>query len=193
MKLFTKLGFILGLLSVAMHSLGAADCINRNPDLVPTTPTNDFAFNDNGTVIHRKTGLMWMRCPLGYELEEDSSGDEICGLEGNREHSWQEALVAAQNADYGRYSDWRLPNRNELESIVELACFDPAINSGAFPPLNPPLIGSPYQLAFWSSSPVMSSANANEAWAVIFTTGRVQESLRSSPYHIRLVRDFVSN
>ena len=189
MKHITKLGLMLSLLIATLQSASAADCITPNPDTVPSTPTNDFAMNDNGTVIHRKTGLMWMRCPLSYELDS-SKGSDTCMLADVKEHNWQEALLAAESADYGHYSDWRLPNRNELESIVELACSEPSINIGLFPSLDSSL-PSPHDAPFWSSSPVDDVGD--KAWAVIFTDGTVQEREKSNGYLVRLVRDFKTN
>jgi len=51
-------------------------------------------------------------------------------------HIWAQALgvaVSANSASYKGHNDWRLPNRNELESLVKIDVSDPAIDATAFP------------------------------------------------------------
>jgi len=70
----------------------------------PAFGTNHFANNGDGTVTDLATALMWSQADSG-------SG-----------YDWQGALawVQARNAaNYLGYSDWRLPNTKELESIVD--------------------------------------------------------------------------
>ena len=62
---------------------------------------NDFENNGDGTVTDHASGLMW-------EESDDGSGME-----------WSDALVYAEEATTGGYSDWRLPNIKELQSIVD--------------------------------------------------------------------------
>ncbi len=65
---------------------------------------NDFTANGDGTITDNATGLMW---------SQDDSG---VGM------NWEEALawVAQKNAEnYLGYSDWRLPNAKELQSLVD--------------------------------------------------------------------------
>lgn len=78
---------------------------------------NNFNSNGDGTVSDQASGLMWM--------QGDSGG--IPGLiSGSRckdgRLDWSEALNYAQNANSQKlfgYSDWRLPNIKELQSIVD--------------------------------------------------------------------------
>ncbi|MFC2150776.1 DUF1566 domain-containing protein [Calditrichota bacterium] len=66
--------------------------------------TNDFVDNQDGTLSDRATGLMWMQ------------SDSETGM------NWQEALVWVQeknNEEYLGYSDWRLPNAKELQSLLD--------------------------------------------------------------------------
>lgn len=62
---------------------------------------NDFVDNGDGTVTDKATGLMWQQ-------EDD----------GNT-YDWVEALAMAYNSELAGYTDWRLPNTKELQSIVD--------------------------------------------------------------------------
>ncbi len=62
---------------------------------------NDFVDNGDGTITDRATGLMWQQADDG------------------RARNWQEALACAEDLDLAGYTDWRLPNAKELQSIVE--------------------------------------------------------------------------
>jgi hypothetical protein len=52
-----------------------------------------------------QTGLMWAR------------NGNIAGKEMN----WNEAMEWVKNLNYGGYSDWHLPTKEEFESLAELA------------------------------------------------------------------------
>ena len=145
-------------------------CEIRNFSVPVTTPTTDFVLHNNGTVTHTPTGLMWMRCSLGQTWD----GTHCIG--GASSYTWASALQAAQNTTFAGYSDWRLPNRNELLSIVEDSCF-PSINAAIFPSASS---------WFWSSSP--NASNSETAWFVNFVSGHVSASDKISTYWVRLVR-----
>ncbi|MFI3195587.1 MAG: DUF1566 domain-containing protein, partial [Methylococcaceae bacterium] len=76
------------------------------------------------------------------------------------------------------YSDWRLPNIAELQTIVERDNYYPAINTELFP-------NTPSDV-FWSSSPYVGYASS--AWGVYFSSGLVDSSYRGSAFPVRLVR-----
>lgn len=81
---------------------------------------NAFEDNGDGTVTDHATGLMWM--------QEDSQ----TGL------NWEDALTWAQqcNADnFLGYSDWRLPNVKELQSIVDYSRAPSVTDSPAIDPI----------------------------------------------------------
>lgn len=77
------------------------------------------------------------------------SGDEIVSdkntnLIWQKTHtmlSWKEALSYCENLDYGGYGDWRLPNRNELLSLLDYEKTEPV---SSFPDMVPEI--------FWSST-----------------------------------------
>ena len=147
-------------------------CENRNPAVPITTPTSDFVLHNDGTVTHTPTGLMWMRCSLGQTWD----GANCTGVVSS--YRWADALQAAQNTQFAGYADWRLPNRRELQSIVEQSCWQPSINAAVFPNLPADW--------FWSSSP--SAYDSNHAWYVGFHSGHAYSGSKNSTYRVRLVR-----
>lgn len=137
-----------------------------------TTPSADFTDNGDGTVTHHKTGLIWQRCSLGQSWD----GTDCTGTDTT--FSWQQALAAGAQNTLGGFSDWRLPNRNELVSIVEYRCYFPAINNQQFPNTS--------SSGYWSSSP--NAGYSNGAWRVDFNYGYVDGNHKDSSRHVRLVR-----
>ena len=143
-----------------------------NPAVPETTPDSDFTLHNDGTVTHNTTGLMWMRCLLGQTWDGTTCSGPA------QAYTWQNALQAATGYAFAGYSDWRLPNKNELASIVEEACFNPSINTSAFP-------NAPASLV-WSSSP--SAYGSDAAWSVSFYFGYVLNLNKTLSSHVRLVR-----
>jgi formylglycine-generating enzyme required for sulfatase activity len=74
--------------------------------------------------------------------------------------NWQQALNYCALLNHGGFTDWRLPNKNELMSLVNYSMYDPATD---FP-------GTP-QTYFYSSS--SNALNTDNAWRVSFYYGGV--------------------
>lgn len=62
---------------------------------------NDFVDNQDGTITDEATELMWM---------QDDNAEGVL---------WQDALAYAEGKTFAGYSDWRLPDAKELQSIVD--------------------------------------------------------------------------
>ncbi len=80
---------------------------------------NNFS-EKNGVISDKATGLMW------------SKNDSKKGM------NWEEALAFAEqknNENYLGYSDWRLPNAKELQSIVDYSRSPQQTNSPAIDPI----------------------------------------------------------
>jgi len=142
-----------------------------------TTPSSDFIDNQDGTVTHKRTGLMWQRCSVGQIW----IGSTCSGTAST--YTYDEAV--ALKSSFADYSDWRIPNQNELLSIAEYGAYIPAINSTLFP-------NTPSDW-FWSSSP-----NANYSgytWIVNFSYGGNDNygGVTYSYNAVRLVRGKWSN
>ena len=80
---------------------------------------NDYLANGDGTITDRGTGLMW-----GLD-------DSIVGL------NWEEALAWVEqlnSTNYLAYSDWKLPNAKELQSLLDYSRSPDSSDSAALNP-----------------------------------------------------------
>lgn len=139
----------------------------------------DFALNGDGTVTDSVTGLIWDRCSWGQTLIAAPEPGTCDGTASK--HTWQQALgvaVTANTQSYKGRTDWRLPNRNELESLVKITASYPTIDTSVFP-------GTPGTY-YWSSTPY--TPNPAVAWVVNFYDGDVGARLHGNGFHVRLVR-----
>ncbi|MDO4723473.1 MAG: IPTL-CTERM sorting domain-containing protein, partial [Comamonadaceae bacterium] len=140
---------------------------------------SDFEDAGDGMVRHKPSGLVWKRCAEGQEW----NGTTCNGAPDT--YSWTQAFaqaVAVNAAQAGTQNlgqtDWRVPNINELKSIVEEGCHGPAINTKQFP-------AAPSG-DFVSSSPVVGKAGMS--WGMSFHDGFGAHSDRGDPQLLRLVR-----
>ena len=155
--------------ALAAPAVPAQTC---NPAIRPSAPDSRYVINAaQGTVLDRQTGLTWKRC-----VEGQSGAD--CGTGNYTWWSWGSALRRAEASTFAGYKDWRIPNSKELESLVEVACYAPAINASVFP--NNPTAW------VWASSP--GASGAGDAWSVNFNDGYTNDYSRNYNYAVRLVR-----
>ncbi len=123
------------------------------------------------TIIDVTTGLEWQRCSFGQEYNDGQCNGEPSHLE-----TWQKALQQASTDS----SEWRLPNINELSSLIDRQCYRPAINLAIFP-------ATP-SAWYYSSTP---NANANAiipAHMINFASGVENFQDITQPRYMRLVR-----
>ena len=142
-----------------------------NPNIARSTPDSRYQLLNSGTEVKdTQTGLIWQRCSLGQTW----SGTSCTGTAAT--YNWANALQTAKNM--GNY--WRVPSIKELDSLVEEACYNAAINETYFPNT-----ASSY---YWSSSP-LANYYSNYAWIVDFSRGFGNHyGLKNDNYYVRLVR-----
>ncbi len=160
---------LLGLLLTLITANVPAAQTCKYESIRATAPASRFTDNGDGTVTDKAHGLQWKRCAEGQIW----SGGTCTGTTTG--HTWQQALQLADTASFADHDDWRLPNTKELSSIVERACYDPAIDLAVF---------SDHGGSFWSSSPY--SDNTVYPWCVSF--GRGEVGLCGGDFPVRLVR-----
>lgn len=151
-----------------------------NPALPQTTPDNQFLLKASNTIVRdNKTGLQWQRCSLGQTWNTTNNRCDIDGTPAL--FSWEQALAAAKANRLSGFGDWRLPNKKELASLLELSCSSPAINTTLFP--------NTVSGRYWTSTPV-SYADSFYVWFVDFTSGDYGNLTASTAsLSARLVRD----
>ena len=117
-------------------------------------------------------------------IVRDSATDLIWQYEYVSGKTWQEALEYCENLEYAGYSDWRLPNKNELFSL-EYSGYLYYGSATTFP--NTP------SLTFWSSTTAPqyyyeSSLKRDHAFSVDFATTELIHSSKSQKNSVRCVR-----
>ena len=131
---------------------------------------NDFVDNHDGTVSDLATGLMW--------AEEDSG----TGMDWESALAWVEQLNAE---NYLGYSDWRLPNAKELQSIVDYSSSPDATGTAALDPVFriTAITNEAGQLdypMFWTSTTHANTSNHPGLEAAYVAFGRAMGNMRQS-------------
>ena len=133
-----------------------------------------FTDNGNGTVTDSFTGLLWQKCSNGQNNDTSCSGTATTS-------NWSNAITYCEGLVLGGRSDWRLPNVNDLRSIVDYTKSSaPTINTTAFPSTFS-TSGGPY----WSSSTY--AQDTNRAWGVSFQYGGVYNDAKTGNSYVRCV------
>lgn len=148
----------------SVSSLAVAKCASEYDR---EKPDHLYTYNLDGTVTDGETGLMWLKCPLGTTwnpgVDNASASDDSCDGTVTK-NSWDQILLLADAPTVAGYSDWRLPNKKELASLMDIACSKPAINVTAFPLVDSLLGGK-----VWSSTAAAHSAS--KAWGANYNDG----------------------
>jgi hypothetical protein len=118
-----------------------------------------------------------------YATDETSVVDQVTLLEWQRlapdqPFELEAARTYCDELDLNGCSDWRLPSRIELLTIVDFSKYDPAVDTAVFP-------NTPSEL-FWSSSAKLGSPGA--VWGVNFQNGSANNAGAEGPYRVRCVR-----
>lgn len=119
----------------------------------------DFTDNGDGTVTVAHTGLMWQQGEAGSM-------------------NWEDAFTYCEALSLAGYTDWRLPNIEELKSITDDSFYMPAIDPKYFPEAQSSF--------YWSSTTDPSSAS--DALYVVFSDGLSFSYFKSGTCYVRCVR-----
>jgi len=141
----------------------------RGGSTSPSNPPARFVISKSGqddVILDRTTGLEWQAPPSNQITET----------------LWKEALEECETSSYGNHNDWRLPNVNELRSLVDYDESSMAVH----PDIEEYFVGVDKE-RYWSSSPYIEKAYY--AWAVNFESGPVEKgAMAYMTYSVRCVR-----
>lgn len=107
------------------------------------------------------TGLMW---------QDDRDAKSVT-------KDWEGAKAYCENLSLEGHNDWRLPAIKELQSIVDITKYNPAIKAG---------IKNAASGNYWSSSACVGGSSS--AWLVYFKDGSTYYDGKSGSNRVRCVR-----
>ena len=147
-------------------------------------------------VLDNQTGLMWeiktndgglqdaTKTYKWYNTDTSTNGGTVGYANGG--NNTQAFTQAINSKALCGYTDWRLPEKQELHSIVNYGKVGPAIDSAYFP--------NTVSSYYWSSSP--NAINIDQAWMVDFNAGTDYSNFnngngnsgKANNLYVRLVR-----
>lgn len=128
----------------------------------------EFTRNVNGVVTDSNTTLEWQ--------------DSYIGTDSMKKSTWHSALLYCEGLLLDGRNDWRLPNMNELMSLVDHSKFQSKIDQ-VFENYDD---RDSYDDVFWSSSTYIT--HPEKAWGVGFAHGEDRKYVKNKRYFVRCVR-----
>ena len=116
-----------------------------------------------------KTGDIVKDSVSHLEWQDDAVGSSML---------WESAITHCEALSLGGHSDWRLPNLNELKSIVDRSKINLAIVNG---------FDNTSSNYYWSSTTYEGGKDG--AWIVSFNGGYVRDYSKGNSIYVRCVRD----
>lgn len=111
-------------------------------------PDPRFTDNGNGSITDNMTGLEWIKDP--HSLSGNASKE-----------NWSNAITFCQELTYAGHSDWRVPSRRELVSLIDYETL--RLTDGN------PFIGIKLDAGYWSGTTFAYSTS--RAWSVLMANG----------------------
>jgi hypothetical protein len=151
-----------------------------------TGQTNSCARTDDGAL---RKGMAWPKPRFTVGANTNVVTDNLTGLMWTRHANlfgmlkWEAAVSKCSELDCGGYTDWRLPNVRELQSLVDYSRFRPALCNTAGTGQwveNDPFTGvrSGY---YWSST--LYANSTDYAWGVGLDDGGVYHGRTGDSYY----------
>jgi hypothetical protein len=167
-------GFILETNGTPVDDDESENCAAR-------TDPSRFRYDNSGELVtDTYSGLVWQRCPVGFTLNDNSTGENVsddrCDAPGDASVTWQAALQRSL-LDNTAGREWRVPNLKELESIVEPSCSRPALDMALFPRNAASFL--------WSSTP--DPLNGAAALSIDISAGQSASTLKTGNADVLLV------
>lgn len=156
----------------------AAEDAAPSAALPKTGQTESYRTGDDGA--HEK-GVAWPDPRFTVQADTNCVRDNLTGLiwarnanlEGTK--TWDDAVTYCEELNFGGQTDWRLPNRNELTSLIDCGNCNVAL------PTNHPFAGA---RAYYYWSATSSAHDTTGAWCVNMGTGVVDGYSKSMSFFV---------
>ncbi len=132
-----------------------------------------YTDNGNGTVTDNNTGLVWQKNTADTNNDGSITNDDYPS--GDR-MTWQDAVDYCNGLSFAGASDWRLPERIELRSIVDYGRYNPAIDP----------VFQCRSSGYWSAT--TNAYSTDYAWGVDFYGGSDNWNNKTLNVYVRCVR-----
>ena len=156
--------------------------LDSNGNLLAASATKWSCIQDN------VTGLIWeVKTDDGGIRDKDNSyrwggvsaiGYDSANREGDYYDDWDSLVNGANSTKLCGFEDWRVPDTEELRSIVDYSGHNLGIDADYFP--------NTKNNWYWSASP--NASNSNNAWQLHFYGGQDYYASRNNLNSVRLVR-----
>jgi hypothetical protein len=123
--------------------------------------------NGNGTVTDNLTGLMW---------EQKTEANEQATV------TYDDAVAYCDTLSLGDHDDWRLPDRKEYATLLNLNRLSPALDKTYFPYYT----GNPSAIHYWTASPYHD--DPAKVWTMQIAWGIIETGSKDTLYKVRCVR-----
>ena len=137
---------------------------------------NPLSYTDNGTTVtDNNTGLVWQKEDFGRSFIWYEAS-------GTYDATWNPELTdVCGSLDLGGATNWRLPSKKELKSIVDVAIWEPG-------PTIHPVFTNTTATCYWSSTSYAASSRYY-AWEVGFHNGQDGPCTKHNDHcYVRCVR-----
>jgi PKD repeat protein len=163
--------------SIQLPKTGQAKCYDSSGTEISCTGTGQDGEN--------QAGVAWPdpRFTIGTGAESECITDNLTGLMWarngnlNGKRTWYEAINYANNLTLCGYSDWHLPNVNELESLINAD--EPSTAAW----LNIQGFNNIQSNNYWTSTTFFTAPDTSTSWCVHMTGGQMDRGTKSWDYN----------
>jgi len=134
----------------------------------PTTSTASavFEYVGNGTVTRQGTDLMWRLCSEGSNPVLTPNTISCSGTPSSLSMAQAKALPSI----FAGYSGWRLPTKQELQTLLKLSNPTDSLLAEPFKSAEQTTLANAGVLEYWTSTAATTDPSA-DVWAVDFSLG----------------------
>jgi len=151
-------------------------------------PSPRFSDKENGTVTDNLTGLIWLKdatCLGGHRWEDTGPVFPALAAVANLNAGMN---FSCANYTAGTFTDWRLPNVKELQSLIDFGFFNPALSNAAGTAkwTEGNAFSGVQSAYYWSSA--TSAGLPDFAWGVLLDDGFTRDVFKDSAFLVWPVR-----